>query len=446
MSDCDRLRTLSELIAFLEPFHPLADIPLAPFITDNLFHTTVLPLFPSSQDADPALLFPQFWDFCVVLWKSPITEYPEARNPWEKLARDAACKCRLLVSGPPPEADAVDGKLASVMMMSEKKLQEICAMAPVVRDVAEECQVRQVVDVGCGKGYLSAWLSLRDGLDVLGVEMSASNIQGAATRLRRLNQQWNAVRKRLPVAGDSGGPGRLTFACQAVGEDAQLDGVDGRFVVCGLHACGSLSDHIIRMFQRNDQAAGLVLVPCCYHLMEERFEGGNCSAAAAFPSSTFLQSRRYRLGRNARMLASQSVERTLADRAAFERSVRALFFRALLQVVLRRHGLEERVQSVGSIKTVNGDFVAYAREALDDVPMDEEELEAVYREYAPVELQLRLVCLTRILLAPLIEQIILLDRACALDERDDIGDVGVVDLFDPRVSPRRWAVVAQKKL
>jgi 2-polyprenyl-3-methyl-5-hydroxy-6-metoxy-1,4-benzoquinol methylase len=51
----------------------------------------------------------------------------------------------------------------------------------------------QMVDIGSGKGYLSSHLSLRHGLQVLGIDASKTNTDGATGRDLRLGKQWNGL-------------------------------------------------------------------------------------------------------------------------------------------------------------------------------------------------------------------------------------------------------------
>lgn len=54
----------------------------------------------------------------------------------------------------------------------------------------------QILDLGSGKGYLSQHLALQYGLNVIGVDSSASNTQNAAKRNERLLKAWKGLAKR----------------------------------------------------------------------------------------------------------------------------------------------------------------------------------------------------------------------------------------------------------
>ncbi len=40
-----------------------------------------------------------------------------------------------------------------------------------------------------------------------------------------------------------------------------------RYLLCGLHCCGDLSDAAIEHFLTDPNAGGIALVSCCYHKM-----------------------------------------------------------------------------------------------------------------------------------------------------------------------------------
>lgn len=167
--------------------------------------------------------------------------------------------------------------------------------------------------------------------------------------------------------------------------------------------------------------------------------------------SAHLRDQRFALGRNARMLASQSLERTVAAR---ELPGRSLFYRALLEVLVaeRRPELGNCVQ-VGRMKGVDalrfGEYVAKCvrRLGADALPVDVAEVERreadLLAEYGLQQRRMELFYLVRQTFAPVLETVILLDRLLYLKECG-VEEAHLVQLFDPVVSPRSVAVVALK--
>ena len=99
-------------------------------------------------------------------------------------------------------------------------------------------------------------------------------------------------------------------------ENVRDDG--GKFGLVGLHTCGNLASSSIRIFLASSPARFLFNVGCCYHLLDEEFyrnvylddaENDAQNANAGFPLSVDLRERRFELGRNARMLAAQPMDR-----------------------------------------------------------------------------------------------------------------------------------------
>uniref|UniRef100_A0A5F5PRK2 Methyltransferase like 25 n=1 Tax=Equus caballus TaxID=9796 RepID=A0A5F5PRK2_HORSE len=87
--------------------------------------------------------------------------------------------------------------------MNLKKSHEVQAMSEVISSVAEYCGIKQVIDLGSGKGYLSSFLSLKYGLKVYGIDSSNTNTHGAEERNRKLKKHWKVyhTRSKLDVNG-----------------------------------------------------------------------------------------------------------------------------------------------------------------------------------------------------------------------------------------------------
>ncbi|XP_038842936.1 methyltransferase-like protein 25 isoform X2 [Salvelinus namaycush] len=79
--------------------------------------------------------------------------------------------------------------------MNSKKSHEVQAMSEVVASLAQRCRVKQVIDVGSGKGYLCSFLSLRYGLQVYGIDSSSVNTHGAQERNRKLKKYSRAYQR-----------------------------------------------------------------------------------------------------------------------------------------------------------------------------------------------------------------------------------------------------------
>uniref|UniRef100_A0AAZ3QN61 Methyltransferase domain-containing protein n=1 Tax=Oncorhynchus tshawytscha TaxID=74940 RepID=A0AAZ3QN61_ONCTS len=88
--------------------------------------------------------------------------------------------------------------------MNSKKSHEVQAMSEVVASLAQRCRVKQVIDVGSGKGYLCSFLSLQYGLQVYGIDSSSVNTHGAQERNRKLKKYSRAYQRHRDMVKTSG--------------------------------------------------------------------------------------------------------------------------------------------------------------------------------------------------------------------------------------------------
>lgn len=228
-------------------------------------------------------------------------------------------------------------------------------------------------------------------------------------------------------------------------------------IVCltGLHTCGNLAATSLKLFHTQSSCKLLCNIGCCYHLLKEQFSGpeffGNKSILdlnqeIGFPLSQYLQEKGIKLGRNARMLAAQSIERTMA---AKELPNISLFYRALLEYLIceQNPNLKDSVQ-VGKIRKFNN-FVEYTdlcRKKYPNLNLKEERIENIstMEDKCQDKKYLDIFYLLRMTFAPVLESIILLDRLLYLKEMGH-NQSYLMPIFDPVVSPRHFALVAIKK-
>ncbi|XP_016406645.1 putative methyltransferase-like protein 25 [Sinocyclocheilus rhinocerous] len=93
------------------------------------------------------------------------------------------------------EGVSSDEVLGPDEFMNCKKAHEVQAMSEVVASLAKCCRVKQVIDVGSGKGYLCSYLSMRFNLQVFGIDSSSTNTHGAHERNRKLKKFSKAYQK-----------------------------------------------------------------------------------------------------------------------------------------------------------------------------------------------------------------------------------------------------------
>ncbi|XP_072233734.1 probable methyltransferase-like protein 25 isoform X2 [Leuresthes tenuis] len=223
-------------------------------------------------------------------------------------------------------------------------------------------------------------------------------------------------------------------------------------ILVGLHTCGDLGPSTLRMFVAKPELTAVCSVGCCYHLLSEEFDpaGQEClHSMCGFPLSQYLRERSWFCGRNARMSACLALERVSLGQGV---QMESLFYRAVLHVILRDHySAYKSEKRVGNVYSKAKSFVDYVRRALRRLELDESKLSDCdiqdYHDTYRVRMdEMHAFNRLKVTLAPCIEGLILLDRLCYLKEEEDVSFSALVQLFDPLLSPRCYAVVGLKSL
>ncbi|KAF5295995.1 hypothetical protein FQA39_LY12767 [Lamprigera yunnana] len=296
----------------------------------------------------------------------------------------------------------------------------------------------------------------------VGGDASIINTNGAVKRMQLLQRAWGGLKdnpkKSIPPnveTHNSHGGQLYKQVTKFVTEDTNFEELihniflekSSSFGLIGLHTCGDLGPACVKIFDKNKTIKTLCNVSCCYHLLSEKFEDVNCGDANfGFPLSNFLQNRKFRLGRIARMLSAQSVDRILYKK---ETPNRAVFYRSILEVLFDKHNVAKDCRKVGRIKKKFRSFSEYANFGLKnsnaDVDVSSDELDELFNLYKGYEAQLHVFYLLRCMLAPVIESLILLDQLLFLHENGH-KNAFLVHLFDPIISPRCYGLIAFKEM
>ncbi|KAJ1164300.1 hypothetical protein NDU88_004745 [Pleurodeles waltl] len=94
------------------------------------------------------------------------------------------------------EHNNYDKKITTDEFMNYKKAHEVLVMSQLIDSIANYCGIKQVIDLGSGKGYLSSFLSMHYDLKVYGIDSSSTNTHGATERNRKLKKYWKVYRSR----------------------------------------------------------------------------------------------------------------------------------------------------------------------------------------------------------------------------------------------------------
>ncbi|XP_048792498.1 probable methyltransferase-like protein 25 isoform X2 [Lagopus muta] len=428
--------------------------------------------------------------------------------------------------------------------MNNKKSHEVQVMSELVDKIAKYCGLKQVIDIGSGKGYLSSFLSMQYNLKVYGIDSSKTNTNGAHERNRKLKKHWKTYQSRARVnsetqrlekpiknevkckainekplsnnsslqSQDQGATQDLVPSCvftevavsetskqteinlaQAQSDESKLseealailsvlpaDAVEffssshcnyGEVreeekarrkmafmkakeskssesslyfpltsyisaetelsdiitdledcIMVGLHTCGDLAANTLRIFTAKPEIKAVCSVGCCYHLLSEQYENQeDCTEEVwGFPMCQYLKDEGWCCGRNARMSACLALERVAVGQML---PTESLFYRAVLQVIIEEiYGVTKSDRHVGKIFSKSSSFLDYVRKSLKKLELDDSELPDscimdYYEKYKHRMNELEAFNMLKVVLAPCIEVLILLDRLCYLKEQ-----------------------------
>uniref|UniRef100_A0A5F8GUG5 Methyltransferase like 25 n=1 Tax=Monodelphis domestica TaxID=13616 RepID=A0A5F8GUG5_MONDO len=102
----------------------------------------------------------------------------------------------LLVTLKGNQHQRLGNKVKSDDFMNAKKSHEVQVMSELIGCFTNFCGIKQVIDLGSGKGYLSSFLSMQYGLKVYGIDSSNVNTHGAKERNRKLKKHWRVYQTR----------------------------------------------------------------------------------------------------------------------------------------------------------------------------------------------------------------------------------------------------------
>jgi hypothetical protein len=230
-----------------------------------------------------------------------------------------------------------------------------------------------------------------------------------------------------------------------------------RCMLVGLHACGSLSEHMLRYFATVPCIDALAVVGCCYNHIVPRSPG----CPSGFPISSALRDRGVVLSATALMTGCQAPNNWTRPRPAGSGAAETTpsvfgkrrLYRAVLEKVFFDKGIkvdasDDKRPVWGTRKGDVADFVKFAHRAMDclDIPRESiptADLAAYEKRYRGRGAQIAILWTLGVLCCKVVESVIALDRYWFLVEQGAHG-VDVVPVFDCGVSPRNLMLVADK--
>ncbi|TDZ36672.1 Protein RRNAD1 [Colletotrichum spinosum] len=324
--------------------------------------------------------------------------------------------------------------------MKTKKIDEVSVAAAYVQSVCEAHGITRIIDMGSGQGYLTLSLAyLFPDLRVLAIDGSESQMAASEACAASLGIPQSRIRHlRRYIDGSS--PLIDEMAEWASGEKCML---------VGLHACGNLSEHMLRYFTAVPFITRLGAVGCCYNHIVPLSE----TSPEGFPISARLRRRGVVLSATALMTGCQAPNNWDRADLSKEESVysKRRFYRTLLEKVFFDKGikLDQDNRPVWGVR--KGDMVSFTKFAnramhylgVDAKRIGTDELVAYEYRYREYEGRVAILWTLSVLCCKIVESVIALDRYCFLTENGG-ENVDVVPIFDYKISPRNLMLVAEK--
>jgi len=324
--------------------------------------------------------------------------------------------------------------------MKTKKIDEVSTAVAYIRGVCQANDITRIIDMGSGQGYLSVSLAfLFPDLKVLAIDGSEAQLaasRAAAASLDLPEQRIKHMRRYID--------GSPTLSEELT---AWADGE--KCMLVGLHACGNLSEHMLRYFATVPCITQLGAVGCCYNHIVPR----SASCPEGFPISQKMRAKDVKLSATALMTGCQAPNNWEKPDLSKEESgySRRRFYRAILEKIFHDKGIEldkDNRPIWGVRKGDLSNFRVYAHRVIDCLGVDrgrvpDSELDAYEGRYRDCNGKIAILWTLSVMCCKVVESVIAVDRYLFLTESGATG-VEVLPIFDYKVSPRNLMLIASK--
>ncbi|KAK6643535.1 hypothetical protein RUM43_005045 [Polyplax serrata] len=336
-----------------------------------------------------------------------------------------------------------------------KKCYEIFKVAETVAEIAKRLNISYIVDIGSGLGHLSRVLAYGYDLNVCSIETQIK----LTTQARKLDCEFetmaakylpvselNKLKSRAPVHMNKTIKPNLDVLqfTQDIKTAFSTHDNNFKFGVIGLHPCGDLAAVLLKFYSSCEQSKFINLIGCCYHKLTTSLDA---EYNFGFPLTSFCYGRYMDISYEARALACHAIEAYCERlRSRNYEHLKVHCYRATLEKIIDKNWPELRKSALGNVKAgPELNFNLYCQMALKklDLTVPTEDLYSVetLKNLSRWEDVVKFYSL-RLILAPLIETIILLDRKMYLLEKGI--SARIVAAFDPTISPRNLLLVSEK--
>ncbi|CAB3375267.1 Hypothetical predicted protein [Cloeon dipterum] len=324
-------------------------------------------------------------------------------------------------------------------------------MAKVTANCAKRLGCKFVVDIGSGLGHLGRILAFHYGLQVCCLEEQICLTEKAKNideQLRKLFEKSGRnivppvhINKSINTALDQNELIKILLDAFGLQFKEELE-----FGLVGLHPCGDLGPTLMRLLVNCPNAVFINVVGCCYMKLTEESSG----YIQGYPMSCFVtgEINTKNLSYEAREVSCHALE-MYCDRLkkGCVDDLKIHCYRSTLECILIRHWPHLKHSGLKSIKhTQDMSFEKYAVEAVEKlaISLPAQELLSVDVEKRLLQWKNVVVFYSlRLMLAPLVESAILLDRLLFMEENG--LPAMLIPAFDPQFSPRNHILLALKE-
>ncbi|KAJ3331425.1 hypothetical protein HDU76_003218 [Blyttiomyces sp. JEL0837] len=405
--------------------------------------------------------------------------------------------------------------------MTPSKQIQVQRLAKLISDISVETGCSNVLDVGCGQGFLACVLAYQYNLNVFAIDFDGRELVNGESRLELVHQnhrKYVETTKSEDLYGSIGCVEFIEMNLDALtpealdrllqendGATSIRDGVlessdTGRpgWIVCSIESCGNLSNMAINLYMKSKSARGLVQIGCCYYLLNSSTN----TSTNDFPSSQKYKTSNANLSHEISSVASQLKDwrSLISTQEQFQEKGDRMFARSVLECIRRDHGVAKAGQvhqdidgidvesallgeklSDGCNSNCNQQTTTTATTKIDDPEVQIEKLPASLLR-SPIEYtRAALKCFynndrsdmvsdteiegtflwhdssrnkiaaayaLKMLIAPVAEMYILLDRVALLEEMRESDDRVTVEfgsIYDTSVHVRNKLIVSVKK-
>lgn len=359
---------------------------------------------------------------------------PASLSQWLEQIRSLSLDREQLVL--PEEISRVEVPPSMAARMVTKKLAEVQAGARYISHICKTNSITRVVDIGSGQGYLSLTLAAVCGLRVLAIDGSSKQIEGSRAAAQRAGLTEGDQITHLT---------RFVTGTDELGAEIETWAAGENCLLTGLHACGALSEHMIRLATNVPCISHLAVVGCCYNHITPL----SASHPLGFPISSFMRLNKLNLSTSALITGCQAPTNWIHNpNSSFGRKH---WYRAVLEKLLYDKKLVNQEQRpVWAIRNCDlKTFPAYAARALQSLKLEigkdvtEEEIAEYEERYQNRTAETAILWTLSVMLCRVVESAIALDRVFFLEEAG-LQSVDVVPIFNYKESPRNLMIVASK--